>query len=100
MLADYHLSAAASIVMSFRLSGFATGQANTRPGQNHELPRVAPCTRSPTWTGERNLSRAAHLIVRPFAGDDACTLPPLGIIGSTISTLPSLSAVALKFAEV
>jgi hypothetical protein len=43
MLADYHLSTAASIVMSFRLSGFATGQANTRPGQNHpELPRVAP----------------------------------------------------------
>ena len=36
MLTD--LSAAASIAMSFRLSGFATGQANTHPGQNHPEP--------------------------------------------------------------
>jgi hypothetical protein len=32
------MSAAASIAMTFRLSGFATAQANTHPGQNHPEP--------------------------------------------------------------
>src|SRR5690349_18584758 len=40
----------------------------------------------------------------PFRGNDwtgsAAPVPPFGTVGSTISTLPLLSALALKFAEV